>query len=239
MTGIDATEGTRVPDITTPDITIQELLSTTRAVRRRLDLTRDVDPLLLKECVEAAVQAPSGSNVQDWHFVFVRERDRRAALADLYRRAYGRYRQGPGYAGNISSAEDPDRAAVQRRVATSADYLAEHLHDVPILLVPCIRRRFPSEPSRAGMAGLYGSILPAVWSFMLAARSKGLGTAWTTMHLAHEEEAAQVLEIPYADVMQTALIPVAHYLGEHFRRAPRRPLEEVVSFDRFEQPPAW
>ena len=217
-------------------LTPDELLSTTRAVRRRLDLDRPVPASLVRQCLEIAVQAPTGSNKQDWHFVVVTDADQRAALAELYRRSYARYRTSAGYAGNAEGLA-ADRAATQQRVASSADHLAEHLHRVPVHLVPCIRRR-PDGPS-AALAGLYGSILPAVWSFMLAARARGLGTAWTTLHLVHEQEAAEVLGIPYDEVSQVALVPVAFHDGARFRRAPREPLETVVSWDRWGTPPDW
>jgi nitroreductase len=221
-----------------PELSIAELLTTTRAVRKRLDLTRSVDPALLRACMEQAVQAPTASNRQDWHFVFVTDPDRRAALAQLYRRSYEGYRRSSGYAGRVGGT-DPDRAATQTRVASSADHLADVLAQVPVLLVPCVRRRLPPDAPQAAQASLYGSILPAVWSFMLAARARGLGTAWTTLHLVYEEEAAGILGIPFAEVTQTALIPVAHYTGETFRPAPRQPLTEVVSFDYFGQPAPW
>lgn len=221
-----------------PDLSVDELLTTTRAVRKRLDLVRDVDPALLRECLELAIQAPTGSNQQDWHFMVVRDPDQRAALAELYRRSYARYRESRSYAGRIG-ADDGERVAVQERVASSADHLAEHLHEVPVHLVPCIRRRLSADAPTAAVASLYGSILPAVWSFMLAARSRGLGTAWTTLHLVHEEEAAEVLGIPHDEMTQTALIPVAHYTGQGFGAAPRQPLDEVVSFDRLGNAPTW
>lgn len=216
----------------TPD----ELLATTRAVRRRLDLERPVSADLLRECLELAVQAPTGSNQQDWHFVVVADADQRAAMADLYRQAYAGYRASRSYAGNVEG-RSPERAGTQGRVASSADHLAEHLHEVPVHLVPCIRRRV--ERPTAAVASLYGSILPAVWSFMLAARTRGLGTAWTTLHLVHEREAAEVLGIPYEEVTQVALIPVAFHTGASFRPAPREPLETVVSWDRWGTPPQW
>jgi nitroreductase len=220
------------------EMSIDELLTTTRAVRKRLDLTRPVDPALLRACMEQAVQAPSASNRQDWHFVFVTDPDRRAALAELYRRSYEGYRRSSGYAGRVGGTE-PERVATQTRVASSADHLAEVLDQVPVLLVPCVRRRLPPDAPQAAQASLYGSILPAVWSFMLAARARGLGTAWTTLHLVYEQEAAEILDLPGTDVTQVALIPVAHYTRDTFRPAPRQPLAEVVSVDRFGQPPAW
>lgn len=218
------------------ELTPDELLATTRAVRRRLDLDRPVPPDLVRQCLELAVQAPTGSNQQDWHFVVVTDADQRAALADLYRQAYAGYRASRAYAGNVEG-RSPERASTQQRVAGSADHLAEHLHEVPVHLVPCIRRRV--ERPTAAVASLYGSILPAVWSFMLAARTRGLGTAWTTLHLVHEREAAEVLGIPYEEVTQVALVPVAFHTGARFRPAPREALETVVSWDRWGTAPQW
>lgn len=194
-----------------------ELLSTTRAVRKRLDLERPVERDVLLECVSLAVQAPSGSNSQRWHWVFVTGPDEKAKLAELYNRAFSR-------AYSPDAQEQMDDAG--RRVWSSAGYLAEHLHEVPVLLVPCQWGRPPSAEAR--QAGYWGSVLPAVWSFMLAARSRGLGTAWTSMHLAFEEEAAEVLGIPHAQCAQAGLIPVAYTKGTDFRPAPRGPLERIV-----------
>lgn len=218
------------------DLPPDELLATTRAVRRRLDLDRPVPPALLRECLDLAVQAPTGSNEQDWHFVVVTDVDQRAALADLYRQAYAGYRARRSDAGD-AEGRSPERASTQQRVASSADHLAEHLHEVPVHLVPCIRRRV--DGPTAAVASLYGSVLPAVWSFMLAARTRGLGTAWTTLHLVYEREAAEVLGLPHDEVTQVALVPVAFHAGAGFRRAPREPLESVVSWDRWGTPPRW
>lgn len=220
------------------DIGVDELLTTTRAVRKRLDLTRDVDDSLLRDCTEIAMQAPTSSNMQDWHFVFVRDAGQRAALAELYREAFDKYRQSAGYAGRVG-ADDPERAEVQGRVASSAEHLAAHLHEVPVHLVPCVRRRARATGRQISVASLYGSVLPAVWNFMLAARSRGLGTAWTTLHLMHEEAAADILGIPFEEVTQTALIPVAHYTGEGFQPGRRIPLSSVTSIDHYGEAPAW
>ena len=179
-----------MPDLPpTPD----ELLTTTRAVRKRLDLARPVERDVLEACLAIAQQAPSGSNRQDWHFVVVTDPAKRAALADCYRRGWQRYRDAGGGA-DSSTTGDPARDAVQARVGASAAYLARHLADVPVLVLPCIAGRTDGLPA-AAQAGKWGSILPAVWSFMLAARARGLGTVWTTLHLAHEREAAQALGI--------------------------------------------
>ena len=203
-----------------------ELLTTTRAVRKRLDLGRPVARELLLECLSVAQQAPSGSNRQGWRFLVVTEAGTRAALAGLYRRGAAAY-FGP-------VAADPSAAATEQgRLLDSARYLVEHLHEVPVHVIPCILGRPEGQPL-AAQAGLWGSILPATWSFMLAARARGLGTAWTTFHLAHEDEAAELLGIPAREVTQAALIPVAHYLGKGFRPGPRRPLDDLVRWERWE-----
>jgi nitroreductase len=204
-----------------------ELLSTTRAVRKRLDLSRPVERSLVEECLALALQAPSGGNRQQWSFVVVTDPDRRAALGELYRKGFDRYRtDGIG----SSKAEPPPPSDAQKRIIQSARYLADHMHEVPVLVVPCMRSRTDTAPV-VGQASSFGSILPAVWSFMLAARSRGLGTAWTTVHLFHEREAAEVLGIPFEEVMQVAMIPVAHTIGTEFKAGPRRSMDEVVRWE--------
>ncbi|HVB07050.1 MAG TPA: nitroreductase family protein [Acidimicrobiales bacterium] len=201
-----------------------ELLSTTRAVRRRLDLARPVPEELVEECLALALQAPSGSNRQGWHFVVVTDGALRAGLAALYARAFSRYEE------RIAAGPAPDAATA--RVHDSARYLAEHLGEVPVHLVACAEGR-PEGRSTSSLAAYFGSILPAVWSFCLAARSRGLGTAFTTMHLSYEREAAELLGIPYDEVAQVALVPVGYLLGAALRAAPRRDLGSVVHRDRF------
>src|SRR5262245_10215507 len=187
-----------------------ELLSTTRSVRKRLDLGRPVEHELLQECVELAIQAPSGSNIQRWHWVFVEDAAKKQALADLYNRVFS----------VAYSADAQDQFDVTgRRIYDSARYLAEHLHEVPVLLVPCQWGR-PVDGVAAG-AGYWGSILPAVWSFILALRSRGLGSAWTTMHLAFEQQAAEILGIPYERCAQAGIFPVAYTIGTDFKPVPR------------------
>lgn len=212
-------------------LSADELLRTTRSVRKRLDLSREVPLDLVLECIDVALQAPTGSNRQGWSFVVVTDPDRRGALAALYRQAVDLYMQmpRPEYA-----AGDP-RAAASTKVADSARYLADHLHEVPVLLVPCIEGRV-EEAGVLAQASTYGSILPAVWSFALAARARGLGTAWTTLHLMFEREAAEVLGVP-ADVTQAALLPVAYFTGTGFKPAPRLPVAEVTHLDRWGQRP--
>lgn len=212
------------------DLTPDQLLSTTRAVRKRLDLTRPVEPELIRECVELATQAPTGSNSQTWHFVVVTDAVKRKKLGEFYRdgmeKAYG-----PD-AAKRKQPQDPAMARAQERVQDSAQYLAQHMGEVPVLVVPCIYGRLEGMPSIT-QASTWGSIMPAVWSFMLAARARGLGTAWTTLHLFHEQEAAEVLGIPYEKFTQAALIPVAHTIGTDFKPGPRKPLEKVLHWDQW------
>ncbi len=209
-----------------------ELLSTTRSVRRRLDLERPVELDLIRECLSLAIQAPTGGNAQGWHFVVVTDPAKKQALGALYQKAWAIYLQLPM---NQASRLPRDKAALATvgRIRDSANYLAEHLHEVPALVIPCVRGRVEHTPEMAvfAQASTYGSILPAVWSFMLAARSRGLASCWTTVHLMFEAEAAQVLGIPHDKFTQTALIPVAYPKGAAFKPAERKPLEEVLHLD--------
>jgi nitroreductase len=214
----------------TEPLSPDELLSTTRSVRKRLDLRRPVPVELVRDCLRIAVQAPTGSNRQDWHWIVVTDAAYRAEIGEYYRRSFERYyRSSP--APEAQYRDDPARVGVQRRVAASAVYLAERMGEVPVLVIAAIK--LGSAPLPEGnQAGLWGSLLPAVWSYMLAARARGLGTAWTTLHLAYEREVAELLGIP-ADVHQGALIPTAYYTGDTFRPAPRVPLEDVIHLDRW------
>lgn len=212
------------------NLTADEVLCTTRAVRRRLDLDRPVDPALIRECLDIALQAPSGSNAQGWHFVLVTGREKIAAIAGYYQQAFAEYEAGP-YQPTAQHRNQPDMAETQERVMSSAKYLADNLARVPALLIPCL----PGRPDAPGldygsMAGMFGSIIPATWSFMLAARERGLGTCWTTLHLDHERAVADLLGIP-PQVAQVALIPIAHTRGTDFRPAPRKALDEVLHLD--------
>lgn len=211
-------------------LSADELLSTTRAVRKRLDFDRDVPEALLRECLAAAVQAPSGSNTQMWHFVMVTERDKIAQIAEIYARAFNIYRDGPMYAGRVVEDASVARAAQQDRVASSADYLADNMQRSPALFIPCLKGRSDHPGALVGQAG---SIIPSAWSFMLAARERGLGTCWTTLHLMFEEEAADVLGIPFEEVRQFALSPVAFTKGTDFKPAMREDLDSVVSWNSY------
>lgn len=206
-----------------------ELLSTTRSVRKRLDLQRPVDMALVDECLEVAAQAPTGSNAQGWHFVVVTDDTKRARLAELYRVGFEMFYGDREAAEANLPADDPDFVATTKRVIDSAAYLAEHMNEVPVMVIPCIEGRTDGG-NVALQASVWGSLLPAVWNFMLAARERTLGTCWTTLHLIHEAEAAEILGIP-DNVMQGALIPVAHTLGTDFKPGARRDMARIVHRD--------
>jgi len=211
--------------------TIDHLLTTTRSVRKRLDLSRPVEPAVVARCIEIALQAPTGSNAQGWHFVVVTDGPKRRAIADLYRRGWDLYASSPRFQREYA-AGDP-RAGQRPRVHDSADFLAQHLHQVPVMVIPCVEGRVEHAGVLA-QASAYGSILPAAWSFMLAARARGLGAAWTTLHLTFEQEAAQVLGIPET-VTQAALLPVAHHTGGDFKPARRLPASTLTHWNAWGQ----
>ena len=206
------------------DLTPDELLSTTRSVRKRLDLTRPVEREVLEECVRLAQQAPTSSYAQNWHFVIVTDDAKRAALGELWRGVAGPYLERR----TAAAAADP----TVERIGDAVRHLAEHIHEVPVHVIPCVEGRTDGAPA-AVQASRWASIIPAAWSFMLAARARGLGTVWTTFHLRHERKAAEILGIPYEQVMQAALIPVAYTIGTDFKPAARKPVETMVHWDQW------
>jgi nitroreductase len=202
------------------DLTPDELLSTTRAVRRRLDLSRPVERELLEECLRLAQQAPTASYSQNWHFVVVTDPEKRAQLGELWRQvAYPYLERGGG-----------PREGQMQRIGDAVVHLAEHIQEVPVHVIPCVIGRYEGK-SNPLVASMFGSIVQAAWSFMLAARARGLGTVWTTFHLMHEREAAEILGIPYDEVTQVALIPVAYTLGTDFKPGRRKPLDTMVHWN--------
>jgi nitroreductase len=212
--------------VTTLDLTPDELLTTTRTVRKRLDLERPVPMELVRECIEIALQAPSGSNRQTWHWLVITDPEKRAAIGEYYRRAVAEYLESSGAAGKLYS-DDAERAPVQQRVGSSVEYLGERMGQVPVLVIPCLQTK--SLPA-GNQAGLWGSILPAAWSYCLAARARGLGTAWTTLHLKYEKEISALLGVP-ENVHQAVLLPTAYYTGDEFKPAPRQPLDQILHVD--------
>ncbi|AGL21516.1 putative oxidoreductase [Actinoplanes sp. N902-109] len=193
-------------------------------MRKRLDLERPVPDELIRECVAMALQAPSGSNVVTMQFVVVRDAAKRQAVGQVYREVYAQYKAAPWYPGNPTGDAEHDR--VQARVASSADFLGEHMGDAPVLVLGCT----VGANRQYAEAGL-GNILPGMWSFMLAARARGLGTAWTSMHRSRERDVAEILGIPYETVAQAVLTPVAYTKGTDFKPARRPDPDEVIHWD--------
>jgi nitroreductase len=201
-------------------VTVNHLLTTTRSVRKRLDLSRAVDPHLIQQCIDIAIQAPNGGNMGRYHFMVVTDAAKRAHIAEFYRKA-------------CAEITLPARDHYAPGVFASTIYLAEHLHEVPVYIIPCIQGRV-EEMGLFRQANRFGSILPAAWSLMLALRSRGIGSAWTTLHLLYEKEIAALLGMPM-DVTQAALLPVAYFTGDDFRRAKRVPGRERTYWDTWAQ----
>lgn len=210
----------------TLNLTADEVLTTTRSVRKRLDFDKPVPREVLMECLDIALQAPTGSNSQGWQWVFVEDEDKKKAIADIYRVAATPYLEAPKpQFGDSRDERTP-------KVVDSAKYLNDHLHEVPVMLIPCLEGRPDGAP--AGMsAGFWGSLMPAVWSFMLALRSRGLGSAWTSLHLMGdgEKKTAELLGIPFDKYSQGGLFPIAYTKGTDFKKAKRLPAEELTHWN--------
>lgn len=204
---------------------VDQLLSTTRAVRKRLDFDREVPDDVLLECLQLAVQAPTGSNRQSWRWMIIRDQAKKDALAEMYNRAGGEYLR--------EAAKTVEAGSQTGRVMDSATYLAENLHRSPVMVIPMIIGR-PEDNPNSG-AGLFGSIIPAMWSFQLALRSRGLGSCLTTIHLALEAESNELLGIP-PHMTQAGLLPVAYTKGTDFKPAARPPVEEITYLDTYKNP---
>jgi nitroreductase len=203
-----------------------KLLSTTRAVRKRLDFDKPVPAEVLLECIRLSQQAPTGSNTQLWRWLVITDEDKRRAVGEIYAR-------GAQYLDEAKKNVAPEDHQTTR-VYDSADYLVEHIAEVPALVIPCVVGRPRDNALQIEQASIYGSILPAVWSFQLALRSRGLGSAYTTLHLAWEREVAELFGIP-ENVMQVALLPVAYTLGTDFKIATRQPPEEITHWNKWQE----
>ena len=205
----------------TLDLTPDQLLTTTRSVRKRLDFDRPVERAVVEECLDLALQAPSGGNRQAWHWVFVTDPVKKAAIGEHYL---------DGFVKAYGPDVVPEMTEQERRMWLSARFLADNFERAPIMLIPCQWGRVDGAGNEA-QAAFWGSLLPAAWSFMLALRSRGLGSAWTTLHLSHEEEVAELLGIPYARCAQAGLFPVAYTVGTEFKAGPRKQLDGIVHWD--------
>jgi nitroreductase len=218
--------------MTTLALTPDELLSTTRAVRKRLDFDRPVEDDVIRECVAAAMQSPSGSNNPTMQFIVVRDAAKRAAIGDIYRESYKIYQSMDGiYAGSIKKAGD-EAQAQQDRVTSSADFLGDRMGDAPVLIIGAMFGRVDGMPGMVA-SSMMANILPAMWSFMLAARARGLGTCWTTLWLPMEQQVADVLGIPFDSVQQVCLSPLAYTKGTDFKPAMRPSPDTIIHWDQW------
>jgi nitroreductase len=209
------------------NLSADEVLATTRSVRKRLDFDTPVEREIVMECLELALQAPTGSNRQGWQWVFVEDQAKKEALADIYRANFEIYR---GMPRPRYETDDP-RADRMDKVVDSASYLSDNFQRVPLMLIPCLEGKPAAEPGMS--AGFWGSLLPAVWSFMLALRERGMGSAWTTLHLHNggEERAAELLGIPFEKYSQAGLFPIAYTEGTDFKLASRLPASQISHWD--------
>jgi nitroreductase len=212
------------------NLSADEVLTSTRSVRKRLDFDRPVERAVVEEALEIALQAPTGSNRQGWHWVVVEDQATKDAVADVYRSNFEEYRALP----NADYRPGDTRGDRQDAVRDSASYLSDNFHRAPMLLIPCLWGRLDNASVVQG-AGAWGSLLPAVWSFMLALRERGMGSAWTTIHLMNdgERQVADLLGIPYDKVTQGGLFPIAYTQGTDFKPAKREPLANVLHWDRW------
>jgi nitroreductase len=216
-----------------PDLSFDEVLTTTRTVRKRLDLERPVPREVVEECLRLAFQAPNGSNQQTWGWIVVDDPAVRAEMTRIYVAAMDDYIARPRAASSSAPRSDsPEAAATAARMAESVFHLREHFHEVPVLLVPTVAGRLENR-SIFDQASRWGSIIPAVWSFMLALRSRGLGSAWTTLHLHREQEMAELLGIPYEKCTQAGMFPVAYTIGTDFKPADRSRSEERIRWNHW------
>jgi nitroreductase len=213
----------------TLNLSVDEVLTTTRSVRKRLDFDKPVSRDVLMECLELALQAPTGSNAQGWQWIFVEDADKKKAIGDVYLKNARGYLASPA----PDYAEGDTRGERMPKVRDSATYLAEHMHEAPVLLIPCILGREDKQPM--GGVSFWASLFPAAWSFCLALRSRGLGSCWTTLHLLRdgEKQAAEVLGIPFEEYSQGGLFPIAYTKGTDFRPAKRLPAETVTHWNNW------
>lgn len=228
------------PELIPVDLdSVDHVLKTTRSVRLRLDLEREVPRSLIEQALEIALQAPTGANTQTWRFLTVTDPALKAGIADCYRRGAEKYLADQtamtrtGVTANREYTEGDIRGQQKAAVITSSVHLLDNMHRVPALIIPCIESRFEQEDVFT-QASMYGSILPATWSLMLALRARRIASAWTSLHLIYEREVAELLGIP-ADFTQAALLPVAWLTGGDLKPAKRLPLADVAYWDNWGQ----
>jgi nitroreductase len=209
------------------NLTVDEVLSTTRAVRRRLDVTRPVPRAVLEECLELALQAPNGANRNEWRWIIVDDPELVAKLAAEYRAAMGAYQESQAGAAALT-----DDVPGGDRITASAHALADKLHQMPAILIPLMPGR-PEGKTLPEQSPMWGSILQAVWSFLLALRERGLGSTWTTVASRREKQIAQLLGIPHDRFTQVGMFPIAYTIGTEFEKVHRKPVSEVLTYNCF------
>ncbi|MFM8643739.1 MAG: nitroreductase family protein [Actinomycetota bacterium] len=205
-------------------LSADEVLTTTRSVRKRLDFDRPVSREIVTECIEIAHQSPSGSNSMRWRWLIVDDQAGKDFLAGIYRERFHAYAANPG-----KPVEERAGSAVQE----SGVYLADNLARVPILVIPLLADRMTESTPVSRQASRWGSILPGVWSFMLALRERGLGSCWTTLHLGDEKSVAERFNVPYEQFTQAGLFPVAYTIGTDFKLAKRPPAETFIRWNEW------
>lgn len=212
------------------NLSADELLTTTRSVRKRLDFDRPVERGVIQECLEIALQAPNGSNLNTWRWVIVDDASLVGEVSELYNKGIDDFVAllGDKIGENYMGADIPGFAAIDQ----SVDYLRENIHRSPALLIPLMSGRV-EQGNAFSQGSAYGSIVQATWSFFLALRERGLGSAWTTAHLWREKELAELLGIPYEKYTQIGLFPIAYTIGTQFKAAYRKPFAEVASWNGF------
>jgi nitroreductase len=209
-------------------LSAEEVLTTTRAVRKRLDLQRPVERDLIEACLRIAFQAPNGSDQQTWGWVLVDDRETKRQMVAIYRSALADFIDRPRADADVVQVT-VQQEPKQRRMAASVLYLTDHMEEVPVLLIPTFHGRVEHKGVFWQASG-WGSIAPGVWSFMLALRMHGLGSAWTTLHLLREREMGDLLGIPETET-QAGMFPVAHTLGTDFKVADRSKSEAQIHWN--------
>jgi nitroreductase len=219
---------------------VDEVLTTTRSVRRKLDFDREVERDVIEECLTLAQQATMGSNQEDWRFVAVTEADRKAQIAELYRdvwvqtveRPLRERRQDTVARLDPALRSSPADQARQERILASVKYLVDNLERVPVLVFACSAKPVPTAPLGDRASGYYGSIIPIAWSFQLALRSRGLGSVLATAIAFHAERVAEILGLPEG-THPIAMIPVAYTTTLDFKRAPRLSVDQILRWERW------
>jgi nitroreductase len=205
---------------------IFEIMYSTRAMRR---LKPDPIPEeTLKKIVDAGTRAATGRNRQDWAFILVRDAELRRFIRDYYWNTWQQLRA----KGTISMTDLPP---AQQRMLNAAADLAAHLDEAPVLLLACAPKEYTPLAAmgnpRASVMAEHGSIFPAVQNILLACRASGVGATLTTIHCFFEDALKRKLGIP--DTMEiAAMIPMGYPQGK-FGPVTRRPVEEVIHWDRW------